>query len=503
MSQCCDPMTRRRARVPHRLAAADTEVQPKRGHGVLGVMDVTSSLRRGLAAVALLCAAALPADAQTGRFQSPGVPNVGPPEMALFPGLAALQDRLEEDGWLIRGQATFILQGHTGFRSPYRGPSSLGPTANARNTFSTDLVLARRLWQGAEVVINPSITRGFGLSNSVGVAAFPNNEAFRLGSTEPYLFVPRLFFRQTIALSGDTVPADDDPLRFTQPLPRERLTLTIGKFSVWDIFDDNRYAHDARTQFLNWTLVGAGGFDYAADARGYTNGIALEWENGSWAVRGGYFQVARRANGLFLDPAPTRGFQALVSLERFWRINEREGALRLIYGYSRSRQSTWGQLFANGFDSFDRNPSRYNGKHNLALSFDQQITSDLGIFGRISWNDGLTQNWMFTEMDRAVSAGVSMQGARWGRPRDTVAFGANVGWISPGRRRYLEAGGIGFIVGDGRLNYGWETALETYYNFHAAAGVDIAANYQLVVNPGYNRDRGPVHLLALRLRTAF
>ncbi|HZH45114.1 MAG TPA: carbohydrate porin, partial [Roseococcus sp.] len=381
--------------------------------------------------------------------------------------------------------------------------ASLAPPANARNTFSGDILIGRRLWEGAEVVINGSVTRGFGLSNSVGAAAFPNNEAFRLGSTEPYAFVPRAFFRQTIALSGETVPADNDPLRFTRPLPRERITITAGKMSVWDIFDDNRYAHDARTQFLNWALVGGGGFDYAADARGWTNGIAAEWENGSWAVRVGAFQVARRANGLFLDPSVTRAFQALGSVERFWRINEREGALRVIYGASRTRQSTWSELFRNGFDTFEKNPAGYRLKHNATISFDQQLTDTLGVFARLSWNDGRTQNWMFTEMDRAVSAGVSTSGAGWGRPGDTLALAGNVGWISDGRRRYLEAGGIGFIVGDGRLNYRPEMIAETYYSARVAPGTDLTANYQAIVNPAYNRDRGPVHLLAMRLRTAF
>jgi high affinity Mn2+ porin len=201
--------------------------------------------------LALTCSAA----AQTGRFGSAGVPNIGPPEAALFPDLAALQDRLEDQGWMVRGQATFVLQGHPSFRSPYRGESSLAPAANARNTLSTDLILGRSLWQGAEVIFNPSVTRGFGVSNARGLAAFPNNEAFRLGSTEPTLYVPRFFFRQTIGLSADSVPSDDDPLRFSRPLPRERITITLGKFSTFDIVDDNRYAHDPRTQFLNWALV--------------------------------------------------------------------------------------------------------------------------------------------------------------------------------------------------------------------------------------------------------
>ncbi len=441
--------------------------------------------------------------AQTGRFQSGGVPNVGAPEEALIPSLAAKQDRLEELGWMIRGQATFILQGQAGFRSPYRAEGSLTPAAQARNTLSTDLILGRRLWHGAEIIVNPSVTRGFGLSNSTGVASFPNGEAFRLGSSEPVLFFPRIFFRQTIGLSSDMAPADNDPLRFTEPMPRERITLTIGKISVWDIFDDNRYAHDPRTQFMSWALVGGGGFDYAADARGFTEGVALEWENGSWAVRGGAFRVARQANGLFLDPSITRSFQGIASLERFWRIGDREGAVRFIYGYSRARQSRWNELFTNGFNTFNINPNGYRAKHNYTISFDQQITADFGVFARVSGNDGRTQNWMFTEMDRALSFGGSLTGQRWGRASDTVGLGTNIGWISGGRQRFLEAGGIGFITGDGRLNYRPEWITETYYNALVAPGILAALGYALIVNPAYNADRGPVSIFSLRLRTAF
>jgi high affinity Mn2+ porin len=443
------------------------------------------------------------ASAQTGRYGSVGTPNIGPPEEALIPSLAAKQDRLEELGWMIRGQATFILQGQAGFSSPYRAAGSLTPAAQARNTLSTDLIFGRRLWQGADIIFNPSVTRGFGLSNSTGAAGFPNGEAFRLGTTEPNIFVPRVFFRQTIGLSGDTVPTDNDPLRFSEPMARERITITVGKFAVWDIFDDNRYAHDARTQFMNWALVGGGAFDYAADARGFTEGVAIEWENGHWAVRGGAFRVARQVNGLFLDPSVTRAFQLLGSVERFWHIGEREGAVRVIYGASRSRQSPWSEIDPSNPSTFDLNPHSYRLKNNLTISADQQITEDLGVFGRVSWNDGQTQNWMFTEMDRAVSVGGALTGQRWNRPNDTVGLGTNVGWISAGRRRYLEAGGIGFITGDGRLNYRPEWVTELYYDARVAPGVNMAVGYQLLVNPAYNTDRGPVNVFSLRLRTAF
>jgi high affinity Mn2+ porin len=193
----------------------------------------------------------------------------------------------------------------------------------------------------------------------------------------------------------------------------------------------------------------------------------------------------------------------LGEVHRFYRFNDRPGVVRLIYSAARTRQSTWGELFANGFDTFDKNPSGYRLKHMLALNIEQELTDDLGAFTRLSWNDGRTQNWMYTEMDRAVSAGLSLRGLRWGRPDDTVGLATNVGWISAGRRRYLEAGGIGFITGDGRLNYAPEWVTETYYDMRVAPGVNLALNYQLGVNPAYNADRGPVHLFGLRTRVAF
>jgi high affinity Mn2+ porin len=464
----------------------------------------SAGIPRAAALLAAVLAAGAPASPAVAEgFGSPAVPNVGSPEEALFPDLAALQDRLEAQGWLLRGQSTFVLQGNLGFRSPYRGEASLSPAANARNTSSADLILGRRLWKGAEVILDASLTRGFGLSDTHGVGAFPNNEAFRLGTRNFHFFIPRILFRQTVALSGDTVENGEDPLRFTEPLPRERITITAGKMSVWDIFDRNRYAHDPRTQFLNWALVGGAGFDYVADARGWTPGVAVEWENGTWGVRVGAFQVPRRVNSLFMDPALTRAWSVLGEVDRFYAVNGRPGAVRLTYGAYRARLSSWGELFANGFETFDKNPNGYRLKHNLNLGWEQELTDDLGAFARLSWNDGQTQNWSFTEMDRAVSGGLSLRGQRWGRAEDTVGLGTNVGWISSGRRQYLEAGGIGFVVGDGRLNYAPEWATELYYDARLAPGLNLALDYQFVVNPAYNADRGPVHVLAVRARMAF
>ena len=430
-------------------------------------------------------------------------PAAAEPVEAIFPETAAGLAALEEKGWFLHGQSTFVIQGHPAFRSPYQGAGSLTPGAQAANTFSSDIILGRRLWTGAEAVVDVSITRGFGLSNSTGIAAYPNNEAFRLGTSYPALFMPRAILRQTIGLSGEMVEQEADSLRFAGPVPKERITITIGKMSVWDIFDRNSYAHDARTQFLNWALVGAGAMDYAADARGWTIGGAVEWENGDWGLRTGAFQVAREVNGLFMDPAVTRAWQLLGQVDCFTQIGGQPGAIRLILGLSRARQSQWGEIDPADPDSFRQNPDGYRLKKMAALTFEQALTEDLGAFARLSWNDGRTQNWMFTEMDRAISAGLSLKGTGWGRKDDTLGFGGNIGWASAGRRQYLAAGGIGFITGDGALRGGPEYVVETYYDLALAPGLNLALDIQGAANPAYNRDRGPVGLFALRLHAEF
>lgn len=422
----------------------------------------------------------------------------------LFSDLADTQQRLEELGWLLRGQATFVEQFHPAFRSPYSGPNSMQSAAMQRNTLSTDLVLGRRLWEGAEFVVNPQVSRGFGLSGTRGIAAFPNGEAFRIGSEGPSAYFTRIFLRQTIALSADTVAQEADPLRFSAPLPRERITITAGKIAVFDIFDDNRYSHDPRTQFLNWAFISAGAFDFSNDAKGYTNGVAVEWDNGSWGLRGGALQVAKRINSLSLDPQALKGFQLLAQVDRFFNLGGRPGALRLLGGLSRTRSQSYAALVAGDIEATEVNPrGRYAMKYMAVLNGEQELADDLGAFARLSWNDGRTQQWMYTEMDWAASAGLALRGLRWGREVDTVGFAANIGGLLRDHRRFLEAGGIGFIIGDRRLRYRPEVAMETYYDLRLAPGLNLTADLQLIANPAYNADRGPIAVLGLRMHAAF
>ncbi|MCO6417887.1 carbohydrate porin [Siccirubricoccus sp. KC 17139] len=424
---------------------------------------------------------------------------------ALIEGAEEWLAAMEERGWLLRGQMTNTLQGMPRFRAPYRGENSLSGQHDSTAMQTVDLVLGRRLWENAELVFVPSPTRGFGFADNHGLGGLTNTESFHGGTRDWDTNITRLFLRQTIDISYDAFGQDDDPMRFAGPLALERITITAGKIATWDIFDNNRYSHDPRTQFLNYALVGAGAFDIATDAAGYTHGLAVEWENGTWATRLGAFQVTRNQGGDYLDDKVTRAWQLLAELDRFWWLGRRPGALRVLLGASRTRSARYDDLTrAVRADEADTERYRaYRTKAMVALSWDQQVSDTLGVFGRLGWNDGRSQNMMVTEMDWSVAGGVSVNGWRWGRDDDTVGLAMNIGGLHAPQRKFLKAGGLGFILGDGRLSYAPEVVLEGYYDVALAPGLTAAVDAQLIFNPGYNAARGPVQVGTLRLRAAF
>ena len=421
--------------------------------------------------------------------------------------LSQQRDDLEADGWLVHGQFTIIDQFHPSFRSPYQGPDSLTPGAAGRETITFGPVFGRRLWDGAELYINPEWDQGFGLNSSTGSAGVPNNEAFRVGKTDPILTIPRLFVRQVIGLGGAQEQLDADALQFAELVDVERITITAGKISVWDLFDDNRYAHDARTQFLNWALVGNGAVDFAADARGFTDGVAVEYNSAGWALRSGIFQVAKFVNGKQLDTELNNGWQALTELEERFKLFDRPGKLRALAMVDRTNaidyQASYGGL--GPVNAADPLPGfrRYRPSFGFGLNLEQELTDDLGLFARASWNPGQVQEFMYTEIDRHASLGLSLMGTRWGRPSDTVGLAGMVNGLSDRHREFLEAGNTGFIVGDGALNYATEQIIETYYDWALFKGASIALDYQFIDNPGYNADRGPVSVIGVRLHAEF
>lgn len=449
----------------------------------------------------LLLAGAMPARAQRGVAAPIYERNLD----ALIEGAEEWLARLEAAGWLLRGQMTNTIQAMPAFRAPYRGENSLSGKRDSTAMQTIDLVLGRRLWPGAEVIAVPSPTRGFGFADNHGLGGLTNTESFHGGTRNWDYNLTRFFLRQTFDISYDAEGHDDDPMRFAGPLARERVTLTAGKIATWDIFDNNRFAHDPRTQFLNYALVGAGAVDIATDPAGYTHGLAVEWENGVWATRLGGFQVSRNQGGDVLDDRVTRAWQLLGQVDRFWQIGRQPGALRLLLGASRTHSARYGDL-TQATQAEEAETGRYRAfrtKAMVALNWEQQVNDTLGIFAWLGWNDGRSQNMMVTEMDWSVSGGVSLNGWRWNRIEDTIGLATNIGGLHAPQRRFLAAGGTGFILGDGRLRYAPEVVVETYYDIGLGPGLNAALDFQLIVNPGFNADRGPVPVGTLRLRAAF
>jgi high affinity Mn2+ porin len=410
--------------------------------------------------------------------------------------------------YAVHVQLGGIVQYHPAFRSPYRGSQSLDPGSRGNEAALATGFFGFRPWLGAEVWANPEVDQGFGLSNTLGLAGFPNALSSRVGSSDPYVRLQRVFIRQTINLGGGTeqIQPDLNVLGGSQAL--NRVVITIGKFGVTDVFDTNRYAHDPRSDFLNWTIVDAGAFDYAADAWGYSYGGAAEWYQDWWTLRAGYFNESRVPNGKALETGIGRQYQLLLEAEERHEMFGQPGKLKLLVFSARNRSAkfsdavTYGRMTGRPADpSPVRRPVNRTG---AALNLEQQLTPELGMFARLSLAEGGLEPYEYTDVDQSVSVGLSLSGTRWGRPNDTIGLAGVLNGISRRHKDYLRAGGLGILVGDGKLpNSGSERVLETYYSLAVLTFAKLSLNYQFVSNPAYNRDRGPVSIIAARLNAQF
>jgi high affinity Mn2+ porin len=413
---------------------------------------------------------------------------------------------VSEQRFAVHGQATFTEQAANEFNSPYVGPQSLTPNEN-RETTDVSLFLGARLWRGAEAWVEPEVDQGFGLDNSLGVAGFPSAEAYKVGAWHPYFRMPRWFLRQTIdtGTEREAVEAAADQLGGSQSL--DRWVLTVGKFSVTDVFDTNQYAHDPRMDFLNWAAVDAGTFDYAADAWGYTVGAAAERYIGSWAFRAGVFDLSNTPNSEVLEHG-LHEFQMDAEIERRYRLFGQTGRV-LITGFdSRARMGLLDQAIelaeASGTMANAADVRSYRGRMGVSLDLEQPVTSDLGVFARVGKATGNVESYDFTDIDRSVEVGGSIKGRMWHRPEDTVGVVAIDDGISGEREEYFNLGGVGILCGDGKLPHpGAEQILESYYSFSMFSWAQISLDYQWVQNPCYNTDRGPVSIGALRVHAEF
>lgn len=432
---------------------------------------------------------------------------------------SSMRDATED--WNFHLQNTDVVQGYPGFDSKYAGTNSLPSGGETRETVSVDVMGGVRLWQGAEGHIDGLMWQGFGLANTLGIEAFPSGEAYRLGTAVPNGAIARLFIQQSIGFGGAQEDVADGPVALAGKKDVSRLTLTLGRFAVPDIFDTNAYANDARTQFMNWAFVNNEAWDYPADTIGYDTGLAVELNQPTWTLRYGFFQVPSRQNGLiaadrFLKwpyaPASDgpsangpflQAWGMVMEFERRYALDTGPGAIRLLVYRNRADMVSYSQaipiLVANGPGANLSGAAAYRYQCGYGLNWEQAIGHDIGMFSRLGWNAGEDQAWMFTDVDYTASLGLRITGQSWHRPGDSFGLAGVASGISHVEQQFLQAGGLGILGGDGHLNDGWEKALEAIYDSTVWRTVHVAVDYQFISDPAFNRDRGPVSVFGLRL----
>ena len=406
----------------------------------------------------------------------------------------------------IHGQATYVEQETGSFNAPYAGANSLSP-GSGKESVDVTLALGARLWSGAEIWLTPEIDQGFGLNNTLGVAGFPSGAAYKVGRNYPYLRLPRAFIRETVNLGEPDEAVDAAANQLASSHSHNRWIFTVGKFAVTDVFDTNQYAHDPRSDFFNWAAIDSATFDYAADAWGYTVGAAAELYRGAWTLRGGLFDLSNIPNSEHLEPGGHE-FQIILEAERRHDLLGQPGKALITAFLSRARMGLLDEAVARarstGTPVDIAAVRQYRGRVGMSFSFEQQLAADMGLFARGGVAGGNVETYEFTDIDRTVAIGLSLKGTRWTRARDTVGVAAIVNGISAARERYLDAGGLGVLIGDGQLpRPGPEQILETYYSAAVVSQSFLTLDYQRVVNPGYNRDRGPASIFALRVHAQF
>lgn len=402
-------------------------------------------------------------------------------------------------------QSTIIPQRHTKFHSPYEGANSLTPDEDWATSLTNTFFFAAKPWKHTLLVVNPEVAGGTGLSGATGIAGFPNGEIFRVGNPKPTLYLARLIVEQTFPLKGtaeEYMPDEANQVRGF--VPANYLKLYGGRFCLADYFDDNPYSHDPRTQFLNWSLMSAGAWDYAADTRGYTWGLGAEWMTAGWRAAAAFTLMPKEANSLAFDMHIGKAFATQAELTHFHAINGKKGQVQVTGFFNKGRMGNYTQtlkLYPVRPD-VTQTASYAHHKYGWVLNLAQALSAQWGAFARASWNDGENETWAFTEIDRSVSMGV--QWSKSEQSLNALGIGVVANGLSKPHRNYLAAGGYGFLLGDGRLNYAPELIAETYYRLSFFNNrLQLSPNYQFVLHPAYNKDRGPVHIFALRTHVQF
>jgi len=373
-------------------------------------------------------------------------------------------------------QVTVATQAHPSFHAAYSGMNSLRPEGESALSVVMDLGTRIHPWGGAEVVVQPELAGGRGLSSTLGVAAYPSGEVYRIGNPEPALILAKLSLRQAAG----------------------PVTVTLGKLSTPDLFDNNPVSNDPHTRFMSWGLWASAAYDYPADVRGATWGIALDYTHLWWSARAGMFLEPQVANGAALERDLTKARGLVGELE----ARSERGAVRVLGFLNTAHMGSYAQATARHVDVSE---TRADGrkKAGMAASANYDFGGGRGAFARASFNDGQNETWAFTEIDRSLAVGAVQTGGLWRRERDEAGAAVVFSALSAAHRAYLASGGYGFLIGDGALRYATEVLAEVFYRAALSEQVSLGVNYQPLFNPAFNRDRGPVHIFTARAHVAF
>jgi high affinity Mn2+ porin len=410
----------------------------------------------------------------------------------------------DDTRWWLSAQGNAIWQFQPGFHSPYEGTNSFRTEDNRALSDVATVYGGYELTRTTAIVIAGETAGGSGLSAALGLAGFTNVDVVRNPTLGPTPYVGRAYIEQVIPLSDHVVKNERDPLHVLRALPDHRIEIRAGKMAVVDFFDTNEGASDVHKQFMNWTVVNNGAYDYAADTRGYTLGFEVEYDAPQWAARFGEFLMPTVANGIDYDYHVGEARGENLELELHECIARRPGRVRFLAYANHADAGTYiesialsEQLFTTPDITLSRTPGTL--KYGFGLNGEQEVADDLHVFARVGWNDGQTESFAYTEVDNTVLVGGDLVGGRWGRPGDKLGLALVTNGISGVHREYLADGGLGFLLGDGKLHYGREDILEAYYTGRAYRGVFPALDIQAIANPGYNTDRGPVFVGSVRL----
>lgn len=424
---------------------------------------------------------------------------VDDPVPAMFP-------HLESDRWWISGQANFISQWHPAFHSPYQGPRSLPPEAQDATSRVLTLFTGVRLTNTIELLCDVQETGGHGIGEAVGLGGVTNLDIVRNPNLSKAPYIARLMWHQIIPLGKRKIGSERSPYSLFSSLPERRLEVRFGKFSMADFFDANSYGSDTGFQFMNWTADNNGAYDYAADTRGFTFAAMLEYHDRRWAFRFAEGLMPKTANGIHLDAELSRARAENMEFELHGTVlKHQEGIIRFLSYVNHANMGSYREAIDNFLagvtptPEITAHPLQTTIKYGFGVNFEQPLNSWMGVFGRWGWDEGRHESFAYTEVDGTAQIGVGARGARWRRKFDRAGFVFISNAISRDHQEYLALGGEGFLLGDGRLNYGRENIIETYYTLHAWRGIFPSFGLQHINNPGYNRDRGPVIVPTLRL----